>query len=127
MADAVSREKRILVVEDEEVIANICCTVLEGEGFNVDIAADCQAAQKMINGKHYDLCLIDILIPGMSGKQLYHWLLEKHPPLANVVVFSTGLAMEENTVKFLEESGRPVLPKPFSPDELVSLIHDALR
>nr|NIO06700.1 response regulator [Deltaproteobacteria bacterium] len=80
-----------------------------------------------INGKHYDLCLIDILIPGMSGKQLYHWLLEKHPPLANVVVFSTGLAMEENTVKFLEESGRPVLPKPFSPDELVSLIHDALR
>ena len=82
MADAASNEKRILIVEDEAVIRNICRTVLGAEGFDVHVTADCHAAQEMINIYHYDLYLIDILIPEMSGKQLYQWLLEKHPLLA---------------------------------------------
>ena len=126
MLDAASSKKKILVVEDEEVICQICRTVLEKEGFAVDIASDCRAAQKMINRYRYDLCLIDILIPEMSGRQLYQWLLKKHPRLSNKAVFCTGVAVEGNIKKFLEKSGCPVLLKPFSPDELISIIQEAL-
>lgn len=127
MLDAASSKKKILVVEDEEVICQICRTVLEKEGFAVDIASDCRAAQKMINRYRYDLCLIDILIPEMSGRQLYQWLFKKHPRLSNKVVFCTGVAVEGNIKKFLEKSGCSVLLKPFSPYELISIIQEALR
>lgn len=127
MAEAARDKVKILVVEDEEVVSNICRAVLENEGFDVDTVADCRIAQKMINGNHYDLCLLDILIPEMSGRQLYQWLLETHPQLAEKVVFCTGLAIEGNIKKFLEKSGRPLLPKPFSLDELTSIIQKALR
>ena len=126
MADTARGKKRILIVEDEIVIRNICRAVLGAEGFDVYVTADCRAAQEMINRYHYDLCLIDILIPEMSGRQLYQWLLKKHPKLANKVVFCTGLAMVGNIKKFLKQSGRPVLLKPFSPDELISIIQEAL-
>ncbi len=69
MVDTARRKKRILIVEDEVVIRNICRTVLGAEGFDVHATADCRAAQEMINRYHYDLFLIDILIPEMSGKQ----------------------------------------------------------
>jgi DNA-binding response OmpR family regulator len=127
MAETASGKKRILIVEDEEVVANICRTILEGEGFNVDIAADCRIAQKMIGQNRYDLCLLDLLIPEMSGRQLYQWLLETHPRMVERVIFCTGLAMEENIKKFLARSGRPLLLKPFSPDELTSISKKVLR
>ena len=127
MVDTAHRKKRILIVEDEVVIRNICRAVLGAEGFDVHVTADCRTAQEMINRYHYDLFLIDILIPEMSGKQLYQWLLEDHPKLANKVVFCTGMAMVGNIKKFLKQSGRPVLRKPFSLDELLNVIQDTLR
>jgi DNA-binding response OmpR family regulator len=127
MAEAARDKVKILVVEDEEVISNICRAALENEGFDVDTAADCRLAQKMINGNHYDLCLLDILIPEMSGRHLYQWLLETHSQLAEKVVFCTGLAIEGNIKNFLKKSGRPLLLKPFSLDELISIIQKALR
>ena len=127
MADTARRGKKILVVEDEEVIAHICQTVLEEEGFSVHIAADGHEAKEMINMNHYDLFLIDILTPKMSGRQLYQWLMETHPQLSDKVAFCTGMAMEGNIKKFLSENGRPLLLKPFSPDELVNTISEMLR
>ena len=115
------------MVEDEEVICHICRTVLEKEGFAVDIAANGRDAREMIDMNGYDLCLIDILTPEMSGRQLYQWLQKKHPQLTNKVVFCTGMAMEGNMQRFLEKSGRPVLLKPFSPDELVNIVQEALQ
>lgn len=127
MSGVGSGKKKILVVEDEVVICTICRVVLEAEGFDVYIAADCLTAQKMINHINYDLCLIDIFIPEMSGRQLYQWLLETHPQLATKVIFCTGSAMDGRITKFLEKSGRPLLRKPFSIDELIGIIQEAMR
>jgi len=124
MADAASGKRKILVVEDEIVISNICCIVLEAEGFDVNTAPDCRTAQKMIDETEFDLCLIDLMMPEMNGMQLYQWMLETHPELADKAIFSTGSIIEiEETVKdFLQKSGRPILLKPFSLDELVNII-----
>ena len=126
MEDFGSSVKRILVVEDEPAICLVCQRVLTGEGFEVDIAVNGKVAQDMIKRKRYDFCLIDIRIPAMNGKELYQWLEEKHPQLAGGVVFTTGDVMGEDTQSLLEQTGRPCLPKPFTPDEIKAIVKETL-
>lgn len=117
---------RILVVEDERVIAGICRRVLASEGFEVDVATNGKRAQHLAEENEYDLYLVDIKMPTMSGDEFYHWLQEKQPHLASRVVFTTGDLMAQSTNTFLEQSGRPLLPKPFTPDELKSLMSQVM-
>ncbi len=119
--------KRILVVEDEPAICDLCQRVLTGEGFEVDIAVNGKVAQDMIEEKQYDLCLFDIKTPTMNGKELYQWLKEKHPQLASGVIFTTGDVMGGDIQDFLEQTGRLFLPKPFTPDELRAIMREALK
>ena len=122
-----SNVKRVLVVEDEPAINVICRRVLTGEGFEVDIAVQGKVAQDMIDKKQYDLCLIDIRLPAMTGKELYQWVKEKHPQLASRVIFTTGEVMGGDTGRFLEQTARPFLSKPFTPDELKSIVREVVR
>jgi len=117
---------RILVVEDEPAIGALCQRVLTSEGFEVDIAVNGKIAQDMIEKQQYDLCLFDIRLPLMNGIELHQWLQEKHPQLASHVIFATGSVMGEDTQSFLEQSGRPFLPKPFTPDELKAIVRETL-
>ena len=119
--------KRVLVVEDEPAISDVCRRVLISEGFEVDIAVNGMIAQDMIEEKQYDLCLIDMRTPSMNGKELYQWLEEKHPRLASRVIFTSGDVMAEDTQSFLEQAARPFLPKPFAPDELKAIVKETLR
>ncbi len=119
--------KRILVVEDEVSICNVCLRVLGGEGFDVDCAANGRIAQDMIEEKQYDLCLVDIRTPKMSGKELYEWLQKRYPRLSNRVIFTTGSVMGGDITTFIEQSGRPFLPKPFSPSDLKNIVKESLE
>lgn len=80
----------------------------------------------MIEDKPYDLLLIDIRMPEMSGIELYRWLQEAYPLLSSRVLFTTGSVIGEDTKSFLEESHRPCLFKPFTPDELKKAIKEML-
>jgi len=119
--------KKILVVEDEPAISDVCRRVLTSEGFEVEVAVNGKVAQDMIADKQYDLCLIDIRTPAMTGKELYQWVTEKHPQLVSGVIFTTGDVMGGDTQSFLEQAARPFLPKPFTPDELKTIIRETLE
>jgi CheY-like chemotaxis protein len=119
--------KRILVMEDEPAICQVCLRTLSGEGFDVDIAANGVIAQDMLAKKEYDLCLLDIRTPIMNGKELYQHIKEDHPEYANKVIFTTGDIMNSNLERFLKEAGSPYLPKPFTPDELRDIVRQALK
>ncbi len=119
--------KRILVVEDEPAICEICSRVLPPEGFEVDIAASGRVAQGMIEQKDYDIYLFDILTPEMNGQELYQWLLEEYPQLAERVIFTTGSMMGGETLDFIKKSGRLFLPKPFTHEELINIIRKAVK
>jgi DNA-binding response OmpR family regulator len=121
------RGRKILIVEDEASIGDVCRRVLTKEGFEVDIAANGKIAQGIIGEKQYDLCLIDIRTPAMNGKQLYEWLEEKYPQITRRVIFTTGDVMEGDIQKFLKETGKPFLPKPFSPGELKAIVKQTLQ
>jgi DNA-binding response OmpR family regulator len=119
--------KRILVVEDESSISNMCRRVLTKERYQVDIAVNGRVAQDMIEEKEYNLCLIDIRTPKMSGIELYQWLEKKYPQLTSRVIFTTGSVMGGDAPIFMEQTGRPVLPKPFTPNELKAIVQEALK
>jgi DNA-binding response OmpR family regulator len=118
---------RILVVEDEPAICEVCLRVLTSEGFEVDITVDGNAAQDMLQKKDYDLCLIDIRTPVMNGKQLYQVIIAKYPKLAKGTIFTTGDMMDGYTQRFFELAHRPYLSKPFTPDELRTIVRETLR
>ncbi len=119
--------KRILIVDDEIVICQLCQRVLTEEAFEVDIASDGRAAQPMINRREYDLYLFDIKMPLMDGKELYKSLQKTHPKSVGSVVFITGSAIGQDTEIFLKSTGRQVLLKPFTTEELKATISQALK
>jgi DNA-binding response OmpR family regulator len=105
----------------------MCQRVLTREGFEVDIAVNGTLAQNMIEKKQYHTCLIDIRTPKMSGAELYQWLQKKYPQVANQVVFTTGSTLDEKTMTFIKQRGRPFLPKPFTPNELTAIVKESLK
>lgn len=119
--------KRILIVEDEPAICQFCQRVLTEEGFEVDTAADGRIAQSMMRKREYDLYLIDLKLPVLGGKELYEWLQDEYPHSAARVVFITGSAIGQDTESFLKSSGRPVLLKPFTTEELKTIITQTLK
>jgi DNA-binding response OmpR family regulator len=118
---------RILVVEDEPAISQICQRVLAKEGFEVDSAINGEVAQDMLRKKDYDLILIDVRTPVMNGKEFYQYISKKCGKLVDRVVFTTGDVIGGDTKKFIKRSGRPFLPKPFTPDELKTIVRETLR
>jgi DNA-binding response OmpR family regulator len=127
MTNSSADTKRILVVEDEPAISQVCLRALTSEGFEVDIAVNGVLAQDMLWAKGYDLVIIDIRTPLMNGKELYQYVSEKHPKLVNGVIFTTGDVLGGDIQSFLELAGRPFLPKPFTPDELRNMVRETLR
>ena len=118
--------KRILVVDDEAAICQVCRRALTSEGFEVDIAANGEMALGMLREKEYALILIDIRTPVMNGKELYQFIIGKHLKLADGVIFTTGDVLGGDVGNFLELAGRPFLPKPFTPDELKTIVKETL-
>jgi DNA-binding response OmpR family regulator len=126
MKSSAAKAVRILVVEDEPTICRVCSQALTGEGFEVDIAANGSVAEGMLGQREYDLVLIDIRTAVMNGKELYRSIVERHPGLASGVIFTTGDVLGGDTKSFLEKSDRLFLPKPFTPDELKTVVREAL-
>jgi DNA-binding response OmpR family regulator len=118
--------KSILVIEDEAGIALICQRVLNAEGYTVDIAANCKIAWGTLGKKEYDLYIVDIRTPEMNGIELYRDMSERFPELTDRMVFTTGDTMSENTKRFLEQTRKPFLPKPFTPEDLRKLVKSLL-
>jgi DNA-binding response OmpR family regulator len=126
MGNANGPMKRILVVEDEPSICALCRRVLTEDGFKMDFANDGKTAQVKIAEHQYNLLFFDIRLPEMSGEELYLWLLQEYPKLADQVVFTTGNSIDGKTLDFLKRSGRPHLFKPFGRNELKAFIREML-
>jgi len=122
-----SQGKKILVVEDEPSICQVCLRTLVAEGFGVDIAVNGAIAGKMLGEAAYDLCLIDLRTPIMNGRELYQYVTDEYPDFKGKIIFTTGDVLDEKLASMLNGAGRPYLPKPFTPDELRSIVKETLE
>lgn len=117
--------ERILVVDDERGLREGCKHVLVPEGYLVESADSGAGGWELVKTIPYDLLLIDVMMPGMSGLDLLSRVLQHDPDLICIVI--TGFATLETAVDATKRGAFDFLRKPFSPDELVNLVRKGLE
>jgi CheY-like chemotaxis protein len=116
---------RVLLLEDEPTICRAASRILTSQGFDVDIAINgLIAKEKVDTHTDYEFFIFDIKTPIMNGIQLYEYLEQEYPDLPDRVIFTTGDSLGLVTKNFLERVHRPVLNKPYTPAQLISLIRE---
>ena len=115
---------RILVVDDEPAIADAIAYTLESEGFDVDVRADGDSALDAARAAAYDVVLLDVIMPGLSGFEVCRRLrAESDVP----IVMLTARDAEVDRVLGLEIGADDYVTKPFSMPELLGRIRAILR
>ena len=120
-----SSEARILVVDDEMGIREGCKRALSAEGYCVDDAEDGNAGLEKVKENGYDLLLVDLMMPGMSGLELIAKIHLIDPEIILLVI--TGHATIETAVEAMKKGAYDYLPKPFSPDALIAVVRRGLE
>ena len=115
---------RILVVEDEPAIADAVEYALEAEGFDVDAVGDGNVALERARAEAYDLLVLDLMLPGLSGVEVCRRLREDSPVPILMLTAKDG---ELDRVLGLEVGADDYVSKPFSVPELVARGRALLR
>lgn len=118
--------ENILIIDDESGIRDILTRVFSGMGYRTDSASDVKCALTKLTENGYDLCIIDLKLPRISGRRLYEIMKERYPSSAEKVMFITGDTITPSTQNFLDSTGRPYLTKPFNPKVAVELVEEIL-
>ena len=116
---------RILVIEDETRIQSFLARGLEAEGYTVVASGDGREGLALATAARWDLVVLDLLLPGLSGLQVLRELQRARPRLP-VVVLSARSDLQTKLRGF-ELGATDYVPKPFSLDELLARIRVQLR
>lgn len=117
---------RILVVDDEPIIAQLITDVLSGDGYDVDTASDGLVALERIHRHAYDLILSDLRMPGLDGLGFYQELERTRPELTRRFVFITGTSEHTDYAGLIGDLTVPILTKPFNVSALQDLVREGL-
>jgi CheY-like chemotaxis protein len=118
--------KRILVIDDEEMLLNMMREELNLYGYDVVTAIDGESGLRETKQNHFDAAIFDWKMPGLNGRQVYEQLRATKPDFCRRVIFVTGDVVNEPMRKFLEEEKCPCLTKPFALADLRDVIKSVL-
>ncbi len=113
-----------LIVDDEEGLRSAAVRFLARCGIKAQAVADGKEALVALQHGHFDAIVSDVRMPGMGGKELVRELARDRPELLERLILSTGDTLAPETSALLEQTGVPVLVKPFDFDRLEQLIRD---
>lgn len=116
--------RRILVVDDEESIRDLCARVLTRAGFEVVTASNGEDAMRNLDADLFDLIISDIRMPGMSGLEVLQAAKTSFPGIR--VVLITGFGTAETVARARQSGADRVLTKPFNPLELLAAVREIL-
>ena len=116
---------RILVVDDEESIAEALRTILQAEGYQVRTAGSANRALQEVDRNRYDLAIVDLVLPDLDGLELLKRLKEKHLSMEVVVVTAHGSIPA--AVEATKQGAFYFIEKPFGPDEITLILAKALE
>ncbi|NCC24567.1 MAG: response regulator [Deltaproteobacteria bacterium] len=119
------KQSRILVVDDEESLREICQDTLEEAGYEVDTAPDGETAMRKAVEGGYDLVLSDLRMPGLDGLELLETLQEARIDSAFLIM--TGFGTIETAVESMKRGASDYLPKPFNINHLLLKVDKVLR
>jgi len=117
--------KRILVVDDEEIQANIIFNILKNEGYSVVKEYSAEGALKMALKNNFSAMLVDLKMPGIGGLGLLKKAKEKE--MSSNIIIMTAYGTIETAVEALKNGAFDYITKPFSKDELLIIIEKAVK
>jgi two-component system, OmpR family, phosphate regulon response regulator PhoB len=117
---------RVLVIDDEGPIRLLCRVNLEAAGMEVREAEDGPSGVEAARAEHPDVILLDVMMPGMDGWEVFGELLKDEDTAGIPVVFLTARAELRDQARGLELGGVDYVTKPFNPLDLAPLVDDLL-
>ncbi|WP_025814332.1 response regulator, partial [Komagataeibacter kakiaceti] len=114
----------ILIIDDDREIRDLLARFLERNELRVTTARDGHEARRRWAEGHYQLVILDLMLPGESGLDISRWLRTQ----ANVpIVMLTAMGDDTDRIIGLELGADDYVPKPFNPRELLARIRAVLR
>ena len=123
-APRTSRRGRILVVEDERAVRDVLVDVLRGQGHEVVACMDGTTALAQIDGPAFDLALVDLSMPGLSGWEVAEKLRAARPGVSIALVTGWGdqIDLEEAQARGVDY----LVAKPFNVDDMIRFVASVL-
>jgi CheY-like chemotaxis protein len=125
-APASDRRARILIVDDEALVARAISRHLRDH--DVRIARSGREALEIIDsGEYFDLILCDVMMPDLSGMDVYSAVEQRHPDLRKRIVFMTGATFTDRALEFCSAVPNTVLPKPLETTRVLDILDELGR
>ena len=115
---------KILIVDDDDTLRESMVSILECEGYMLDVARSGYEAENKIKNNSYNLVLLDIRLPDTTGIELLSKINEYAPRMKKIML--TGFPDTESAIKSVNEKADAYLVKPFDPAKLIQIIKENL-
>ena len=126
-SSALPAPSRILIVDDDPMISQLVVDMLGMDGHDVDTAVDGMEALEKLQTQRYDLIVTDLHMPKLDGAAFYQELSRRQSHPLKKIIFLTGTTGTSEEHRVVQESGVPVLLKPFNVNELIELVRTLLN
>lgn len=121
--DQQAQAKKILIIEDEYFISELYVRALEKVGYEVVLAIDGKDGLDKALTDVFDIILLDIMVPTMTGNEILDRLRQQNPPIKAKIIITTNLEQGEETKKQLEEQADAYIIKAeITPKQLVEFL-----
>jgi CheY-like chemotaxis protein len=121
----VRKKDRILLVDDDEAFLQVANGILKIKGYAIDIARTANEALKRFEDSAYNLVVLDLLLPDMTGLELLTRINRIQPDVISIIL--TGYSSVEYSVQSLNLGAFAYLEKPLSPGRLIDVIKRGLE
>jgi two-component system response regulator HydG len=116
---------RILIVDDDVILGESMLGILESEGYNVELVNNGKAAETKIQSQFYNLILLDIRLPDITGLELLSIINQNSPRTRKIML--TGFPDTNTAIRAVNEKADAYLVKPFKTEKLIKVIKDNLE
>ena len=117
--------KKILIVDDEEILRMLIADTLEDLDAQIEVAEDGRIALEKLSQTEYDLMLLDYMMPELSGMEILERLPQELKAKMPILML-TAKAQDSDRKKAMDAGVRSFIPKPFSPLELLGVVEGIL-
>lgn len=118
-----SGSMKILVIDDEPVVCRSCERFLRKEGYDTKTVLRGHDGIDLLEKDEYDVVIVDLKMPEMSGMEVLEYVKNNYPDIQ--VIMITGYSTIANAIESIKKGAFDYLPKPFSPQELLSVVREA--
>lgn len=119
------KDEKLLIVDDDLAVRTVIARKMQAEGYHCTLAATAREALEKVAAQHFDLVLLDVKMPGMSGMDVLPDIVAQSPDTAVVMV--TAIADVQTAVEAMRLGAYDYMTKPFNLDDLVNKVQRALE